>query len=50
MVGSSLRSAIRAIGQAPEGCAVLDGDRPLPLDTPLLRSTHLTLVPTFSGG
>ena len=50
LVGSSLRNAIRAIGQAPEGCAVLDGERSLPLDTPLLRSTHLTLVPTFSGG
>jgi sulfur carrier protein ThiS len=50
VVGSSLRRAIRAVGHAPEGCAVLDGDRPLPLDTPLVRSIRLTLVPTFSGG
>jgi sulfur carrier protein ThiS len=48
--GSSLRAAIRTLGHAPEGCAVLDGERPLPLDTPIVRSTHLTLVPTFSGG
>jgi hypothetical protein len=48
--GTPLRGALRTIGRAPEGCAVLDGNRPLPLDTPLLRPIHLTLVPTFSGG
>lgn len=48
--GAPLRSALRAIGQAAEGCAVLDGDRPIPLDTPLLAPARFTVLPTFSGG
>jgi sulfur carrier protein ThiS len=48
--GSTVRVAVRASGQAPEGCAVLIGDRPVPLDLPLSGATRLTVVPTFSGG
>ena len=48
--GTLLRTVLHSIGQAPEGCAVLEGDRPIPLDTPLEHSVHLVLVPTFSGG
>ncbi len=48
--GTLVRTVLRSIGQAPEGCAVLEGERPLPLDTPLMRSVRLLVVPTFSGG
>jgi sulfur carrier protein ThiS len=48
--GTLVRVALRAIGQAPEGSAVLDGATPVPLDTPLDRPIRLTVVPTFSGG
>ncbi|MCI4331725.1 MAG: hypothetical protein L3K19_07780, partial [Thermoplasmata archaeon] len=48
--GIPLRVALRQLGQAAEGCAVLEGGRSLPLDTPLERSTRLTVLPTFSGG
>jgi hypothetical protein len=48
--GTQLRQALRLIGQAPEGCAVLLGDRPVPLDLPIDRAATYTVVPTFSGG
>ena len=48
--GTLLRQLLRTIGQAAEGCAVLDGDRPVPLDLPITASVRLTVVPTFSGG
>lgn len=48
--GAPLRQALRSAGLAPEGCAVLDGGTPWPLDRPLDRSIALTVVPTFSGG
>jgi hypothetical protein len=48
--GTPLRLALRAIGELGEGCAVLDGARPLPLDTPVDRPRRLRLIPTFSGG
>lgn len=48
--GTQLRIALRSAGIAGEGSAVLDGDRPLPLDTPLVRAQRLTVIPTFSGG
>ena len=48
--GSSLRVALRSIGQPPEGCAVLEGDQPVPLDLPLHAAGRFTIVPTFSGG
>ena len=48
--GAPIRIALREIGLAPEGCAVLSEGRPLPLDTPLERPLRLTVVPTFSGG
>jgi sulfur carrier protein ThiS len=48
--GSTLRAALRLIGQAGEGCAVLEGQRPVPLDLPLVSPSRFTVVPTFSGG
>jgi sulfur carrier protein ThiS len=48
--GTLLRVALRSVGLAGEGSAVLDGERPVPLDTPLSRAHRLTVVPTFSGG
>ncbi len=48
--GATLRAALRALGRPPEACAVLDGETPLPLDTPVTADRRLTLVPTFSGG
>jgi len=48
--GTLVRSVLRQLGHAPEGSAVLEAGVPLPLDTPLVRSVRLTVVPTFSGG
>ncbi|MCI4319209.1 MAG: hypothetical protein L3K23_03635 [Thermoplasmata archaeon] len=48
--GSPVRAALRASGWAAEGCAVLDGETPLPLDAPVVSDRRLTVVPTFSGG
>jgi len=48
--GTFVRAVVRLAGEAPEGCAVLIGNTPVPLDTPVERSLHLTVVPTFSGG
>ncbi|HTZ61655.1 MAG TPA: hypothetical protein VMC82_03320 [Thermoplasmata archaeon] len=48
--GTLVRAALRAVGQAPEGSAVLREATPIPLDTPIDRPMHLTVVPTFSGG
>ncbi len=48
--GTPLRIALRSIGQAPEGSAVLCGDRPVPLDEPIDREGRFTVIPTFSGG
>ncbi len=48
--GTLVRTALRAVGQAPEGSAVLVDDEPVPLDTPIDRPLTLTVVPTFSGG
>ena len=48
--GTPVREALRHLGHAPEGCAVLDGERPLPLDHPIEESCRLTVIPTFSGG
>ncbi len=48
--GTTVRSVLRRIGAAPEGCAVLDGETPVPLDTPVDRTMRLTVVSTFSGG
>ncbi len=47
---ASVRTALRAVGLFGEGSAVLDGGRPLPLDTPVGAARTLTVVPTFSGG
>jgi sulfur carrier protein ThiS len=48
--GTLVRDLLRTAGESPEGCAVLDGETPLPLDTPIDRPFHLMVVPTFSGG
>ncbi len=48
--GTLVRAVVRLAGEAPEGCAVLIGETPVPLDTPLERSVRLTVIPTFSGG
>jgi sulfur carrier protein ThiS len=48
--GTLLRQALRALGHAPEGCAVLRGDRPVPLDLELEADGSFTVIPTFSGG
>jgi len=48
--GTLVRAVVRLAGESPEGCAVLVGETPVPLDTPLERSLRLTVIPTFSGG
>jgi len=45
-----VRAVVRLAGESPEGCAVLIGETPVPLDTPLEHAVHLTVIPTFSGG
>ncbi len=48
--GSLVREALRPLGLAPEGCAVLVDGTSIPLDTRLTAPVRLTVVPTFSGG
>lgn len=48
--GTLVREIVRSAGEAPEGCAVLIGETPVPLDTQVERAVRLTVVPTFSGG
>ncbi len=48
--GTLLRQALRSVGQAAEGAAVLQNGRPVPLDLPLERAGRFTVIPTFSGG
>jgi sulfur carrier protein ThiS len=48
--GTLVRVALKRLGQAPEGSAVLVGEVPIPLDTPIEGPMRLTVVPTFSGG
>ena len=45
-----IRELVRKAGEAPEGCIVLVGETPVPLDTPIERTLRLTVIPTFSGG
>ncbi|HEV2316201.1 MAG TPA: hypothetical protein VGV89_01325 [Thermoplasmata archaeon] len=45
-----VRAALRQAGLAPEGCLVLDGEEPIPLDLPAESARIYTVVPTFSGG
>jgi sulfur carrier protein ThiS len=49
-VGTPVRETLHRVGLAPEGCAVLRGDVPVPLDLPIDRAMRLTVVSTFSGG
>jgi sulfur carrier protein ThiS len=48
--GTLVRDVVRKAGETPEGCAVLLGDTPVPLDAPVEEAVRLTVVPTFSGG
>jgi len=48
--GTEVRTIVRMAGETPEGCAVLCGETPLPLDSPVESAIRLTVVPTFSGG
>jgi len=48
--GTLVRTVVRLAGETPEGCAVLRGETPIPLDTPIEEALRLTVVPTFSGG
>ena len=48
--GTMVRDVVREAGETPEGCAVLEEETPVPLDAPVERSVHLTVLPTFSGG
>jgi sulfur carrier protein ThiS len=48
--GTLVRTVLRSAELAPEGSAVLVGETPIPLDTPLERPVRLIVVPTFSGG
>jgi sulfur carrier protein ThiS len=48
--GTLVRAVLRSVELAPEGSAVLDGETPIPLDTPIERPIRLVVVPTFSGG
>jgi sulfur carrier protein ThiS len=48
--GTLVRTVLRSSGRSPEGCAVLQGDVSIPLDTPIMGPVRLTVVPTFSGG
>jgi sulfur carrier protein ThiS len=45
-----VRVALRSIGCAAEGSAVLVDSVPIPLDTPVTPGMRLTVIPTFSGG
>jgi len=48
--GTLVRDVVRRAGEVPEGCAVLVGETPVPLDFPIESAVRLTIVPTFSGG
>jgi sulfur carrier protein ThiS len=48
--GTLVRAVLRDLGEPAEGSAVLLGDQPVPLDTPLDRPVRLIVLPTFSGG
>jgi len=48
--GTLVRTIVRSAGESPEGCLVLVGETPVPLDTPVEGPLHLVVVPTFSGG
>jgi sulfur carrier protein ThiS len=49
-LGTPLREALRSLGHAPEGCAVLLDGASVPLDLRIERPARFTVVPTFSGG
>jgi sulfur carrier protein ThiS len=48
--GTTIRSVLHRLDQAPEGCAVLVDETPVPLSAPIEGPLRLIVVPTFSGG
>ncbi|MCI4323718.1 MAG: hypothetical protein L3K03_06840 [Thermoplasmata archaeon] len=48
--GTRVRDALAQLGILAEGCAILDGATPVPLDLPVVTDRSFTVVPTFSGG
>lgn len=48
--GTPVREGLAQLGQPAEGCAVLNGETPWPLDAPIEHDVTLTVVSTFSGG
>jgi len=49
-VGTLVKQLVRAVGEVPEGAAVLVEGVSVPLDSPIERPLRLVIVPTFSGG
>jgi hypothetical protein len=47
---TTVRAALRSLGEFGEGSAVFELGRSLPLDTPIVGPRRLQVVPTFSGG
>jgi len=47
---TTLRAALRSVGEFAEGSAVFEAGRSLPLDTPIVGPRRFQVVPTFSGG
>jgi len=50
VAGTLVKEVVRAIGEAPEGSAVLLDGVSIPLDSPIDRPLRLVVIPTFSGG
>jgi sulfur carrier protein ThiS len=48
--GRPVSDAVREVGEAPEGCAVLVDGTSIPLDTPVEGPLRITVLPVFSGG
>ena len=48
--GTLVKEVVRAVGEAPEGSAVLVDSVSIPLDSPIDRPLRLVVIPTFSGG
>ncbi|MGI0053888.1 MAG: hypothetical protein ACREC5_05220 [Thermoplasmata archaeon] len=48
--GTPLRTVLREAGHPAEGSLVLHGEKPVPLDTPVIDAARYTVISTFSGG
>ena len=49
-VGTLVKELVRAVGESPEGCAVLVEGVSQPMDLAVRTPAHFVIVPTFSGG